>query len=144
VRGNKRGQPWIPGLDWDTSALAWRAVAPRLSKRSSWSALLGVFTGSGGATGGMGVGGGGATFSGGAADSLAAAQQSALRDAHQELSESQIRRLAPYEFACLELSERLTPDEEERLRATGELPDWFMADLKTRAAEIRKRRDWAS
>jgi hypothetical protein len=131
----------VPNLDWDASALAWRAVVPQLSKRSSWAALLGVFTGGGGSTGQMGMGSGGGTFTGGgAADALAAAQESALRDAHQELSSSQRRRLALYEFACLELSERLTPDEQGRLRATGELPDWFLPDLKARAAEIRKRR----
>jgi hypothetical protein len=95
----------------------------------------------GGSTGQLGMGSGGRAFTGGgAADALAAAQESALRDAHQELSSSQRRRLAPYEFACLELSERLTPDEEDRLRATGELPDWFVPELKVRAAEIRKRR----
>jgi hypothetical protein len=140
VRRNKRPEQWVPNLDWDASALAWRAVAPRLSKRSSWSALLGVFTGGGGSTGQMGMGSGGALFTGGAADSLAAAQQSALRDAHQELSSSELRRLAPYELASLELSKRFTPEEQNVLRTTGELPDWFMGDLETRAAEIRKRR----
>ena len=88
----------------------------------------------------MGLGTGGKLFSGGAADSLTRTEQSALRDAHAQVSDSEQRRLAPYQFASLEVSRRLTLEEADRLSATGELPDWFLPALETRARGIRKSR----
>jgi hypothetical protein len=130
----------VPNRDVDVSVLAWQAVRPSIRKRSSLSALFGVFTGGGGATGGMGLGTGQKLFTGAAADSVMRAEQSALRDAHGQISDSEQRRLAPYEFASVELSGRLTSEEADRLSATGELPDWFLPALEARAGEIRRSR----
>jgi hypothetical protein len=140
VRRVRRVKAWVPNQDLDVTVLAWQAVRPRIRKRSSLSALLGVFTGGGGATGAMGLGTGGSLFTGDVADSVMRTEQSALRDAHQQVSDSKQKRLAPYQFACLDLSRRLTHEETDRLSATGELPDWFLPALEVRARELRKRR----
>src|ERR1700677_2011051 len=77
VRRGKRVGAWVPNRDVNVSVLAWQAVRPTIRKRSSLSALFGVLTGGGGATGGMGLGTGHKLFTGAAADSVMRAEQSA-------------------------------------------------------------------
>jgi hypothetical protein len=139
VKRRRSAQGWSPNQGVDDSVLAWRAVEPELHKRGPLGAAMGVFTGGGGATGTLGMGTGGRLFSGSPAlGGLINAEQSALRDAHDQRGEAASARLAPFEFACLEISERLSPDEAVRLRATGELPAWFRPELERRAREIRR------
>ncbi|WP_042433207.1 hypothetical protein [Streptacidiphilus anmyonensis] len=45
-----------------------------------------------------------------------------------------------YAFAVDQASENLTHEERLHLRATGLVPDWFLADIDRRAKEIRKQR----
>ncbi len=78
-------------------------------------------------------------FSGSPAmESLARAEQSALRDAHELSRDATSGRLAPYQLACVELSMRLTHDEASELRASGELPAWFRPELDCLAGDIRR------
>ncbi|TDT98710.1 hypothetical protein EDD99_6941 [Streptomyces sp. 846.5] len=46
--------------------------------------------------------------------------------------------MADYAIAVDEASNQLSPDERLHLRSTGEVPDWFLADVEQRAAAIRK------
>ncbi|MEU1465574.1 hypothetical protein ABZ467_33945 [Streptomyces sp. NPDC005727] len=39
-----------------------------------------------------------------------------------------------------ESAQTLSADEREHLRAVGEVPDWFLADVERRYRECRKRR----
>lgn len=132
-------EEWVPNADLDVSVLAWRAVEPSLPKRGSVLAALGRLTGSGGATGRFGIGSGGKMFSGSpATESLAGAEQSALRDAQQQSRDAAAARLAPFQLACVELARRLSHDEASELRASGQLPDWFRPELDRRADDIRR------
>jgi hypothetical protein len=47
-------------------------------------------------------------------------------------------KLGDYGFACEDAARLLKPAEREHLRATGEVPDWFLAEVERRYAEIRK------
>lgn len=83
--------------------------------------------------GGMGAGTGSQLFTGPAAEKLAHAQQSAIRG-----DSAPSGRLAALEFAALELAGRLNSSELQRLRQTGELPEWFPDEFKARAKQIQK------
>lgn len=48
-------------------------------------------------------------------------------------------KLGDYGFAVDDAARTLSRDERVRLRATGEVPDWFIADVERRFAELRKR-----
>ena len=48
--------------------------------------------------------------------------------------------LADYAFAVDAAANNLTLEERRHLRTTGEVPAWFVPDVKQRAAEIRKNR----
>ncbi|WP_457028343.1 hypothetical protein [Kitasatospora sp. P5_F3] len=50
------------------------------------------------------------------------------------------QKMGHYAFAVDAAADRLTADERRQLRATGEVPGWFLADVEQRAAERRKRR----
>lgn len=45
-----------------------------------------------------------------------------------------------YAIAVDRAAEQLTNEERLHLRATGEVPDWFLEDIDRRAKEIRKQR----
>lgn len=47
-------------------------------------------------------------------------------------------KLGDYGFACDDAARTLKPAEREHLRQTGEVPDWFLADVERRYAVIRK------
>lgn len=47
-------------------------------------------------------------------------------------------KLGDYGLACEDAARTLTPAERDHLRKTGEVPDWFLADVERRYAEIRK------
>lgn len=49
-------------------------------------------------------------------------------------------KLADYAFAVDAAANNLTLEERRHLRATGEVPAWFVPDVEQRAAEIRKSR----
>ncbi len=49
-------------------------------------------------------------------------------------------KMGDYGFAVSDAAERLTAEERAKLRAHGEVPDWFLADVERRFAEIRKAR----
>ncbi|RKE20079.1 hypothetical protein [Streptomyces sp. TLI_171] len=57
------------------------------------------------------------------------------REMRQERSS---QRTADYALAVDDAAETLTADERRRLRATRQLPEWFMADVERRYAAIRK------
>lgn len=48
--------------------------------------------------------------------------------------------LTDYAVAVDESAQTLSADEREHLRAVGEVPDWFLADVERRYQECRKRR----
>jgi hypothetical protein len=77
-------------------------------------------------------------FIGPAADELAHAQQSAVRTSSPG-QDADDARSAALQFAALELETRLDETERARLRESGELPDWFPAELGARANKIRKK-----
>ncbi|MEV4556001.1 hypothetical protein AB0K51_03265 [Kitasatospora sp. NPDC049285] len=101
--------------------LCWLAVRDRLGKKArrvgpfGW--LLALTAASGGRQGGTAAGIAG--------------------DMRREGSSG---RMHDYAFAVDAASERLSAEERGRLRATGEVPEWFLADVERRAAESRKRR----
>lgn len=47
-------------------------------------------------------------------------------------------RMADYSLAVDDAAERLSAEERRHLRATRELPEWFMPDVERRFAAIRK------
>ncbi|GIL25222.1 hypothetical protein [Actinocatenispora comari] len=48
-------------------------------------------------------------------------------------------KLGDYAFAVDDAARTLSKDERARLRATGQVPDWFVADVQRRFAELRRR-----
>jgi hypothetical protein len=48
-------------------------------------------------------------------------------------------KLGDYAFAVDDAARTLSRDERVRLRATGQVPDWFVPDVERRCAELRKR-----
>jgi len=133
-------EQWVPNQTSESSVVAWRAAAPQIKKGPGLSVMFLVLNGLRGASGKMGLGTANKVYTGDSANQLMGTQQSALRDARGEVAASQERGTAAYEFACLDLSKRLTTEDEARLRATGELPDWFLPALRQSAAEVRRRR----
>jgi hypothetical protein len=49
-------------------------------------------------------------------------------------------KMVDYSVAVDAAAQTLSGDERKHLRAVGEVPDWFMADVERRYQEIRKRR----
>jgi hypothetical protein len=62
------------------------------------------------------------------------------RVAQPGLTVDEIRsdRFRAYAFACDRVADRLDAAERERLRATGELPKWFLPAVETTAREIKR------
>lgn len=119
--------------------LLWRAVVRHgLTRRRTVLHPFGVRV-SRGFLGGLGTGTGGRLFTGPAADALAGAQRSALRAA-SPAQDAAADRLAALQFATCELEKRLSPLDRALLRDCGDVPDWFPAELKARAEQIRKQR----
>jgi hypothetical protein len=48
-------------------------------------------------------------------------------------------RMGDYAFAVDDAARTLGKDERAHLRATGEVPDWFLADVERRYREIRRK-----
>jgi hypothetical protein len=48
-------------------------------------------------------------------------------------------KMGDYAFAVDDAARTLSKDERAHLRATGEAPDWFLADVERRYQEIRRR-----
>jgi hypothetical protein len=58
-----------------------------------------------------------------------------------DLTRSAIKgRMMRYSFAVDDVAQRLRPEEREVLRATGQLPDWFMDAVESRVRELRRER----
>lgn len=49
-------------------------------------------------------------------------------------------RMGDYAFAVDEAARALSAEERRHLRATGEVPDWFLGEVEQRAAVLRKQR----
>ncbi|SEK33412.1 hypothetical protein [Streptacidiphilus jiangxiensis] len=110
----KQQQPTaVPKLNDDR--LCWLAVRDHVDMRSRRVGLMGWINALGARRGGGGLGG----------------------DTRREgMSDQKM----DYAIAVDRASEQLTQDERLHLRATGEVPDWFLADIDRRAKEIRKQR----
>ncbi|MEV8094131.1 hypothetical protein [Kitasatospora sp. NPDC085879] len=100
--------------------LCWPAVREDLRKKAHTVGLFGWITALG-AVGGR---------SGTAARTAAGMAGDMRRD---EAS----GRMADYAFAVDDAAGTLGADERRHLRATGEVPAWFLADVERRVAEIR-------
>ncbi|PBC77798.1 hypothetical protein BX265_2555 [Streptomyces sp. TLI_235] len=102
--------------------LCWLAVREELRKKAHKVGLFGWITALvAGAVGGR---------SGTAARTAAGTAGDMRRD---EAS----GRMADYAFAVDDAAGTLGADERRHLRATGEVPAWFLADVERRVAEIR-------
>ncbi|MFD0529595.1 hypothetical protein ACFQ1I_26505 [Kitasatospora arboriphila] len=51
--------------------------------------------------------------------------------------EAAASKMTHYTFAVDDAARALTAEERQHLRSTGEVPDWFLADVERRAAERR-------
>ncbi|GIH16940.1 hypothetical protein [Rugosimonospora africana] len=94
--------------------LAWLAVRDRLNRRSRRRSVLGRLFGNLTPTGtGFGT----------------------------DLSRGSVKsRMMRYSFAVDDVAQRLTPEERQALRATGQVPDWFLGAVEKRFRELRWRR----
>ena len=95
--------------------LCWLAIRDELGKSSRRLGVFGWITVLGGGRGGSGAALGG----------------SARRDAASD-------RMADFAIAVDEASNQLSHEERLHLRSTGDVPDWFLADVQRRAAAIQK------
>ncbi|MEY9870561.1 hypothetical protein ABH931_000015 [Streptacidiphilus sp. MAP12-33] len=112
----------VPKLNDDR--LCWLAVKEHVDKHTRKVGLFGWLSslGSGGGVGGNRSGANGARLGG---------------DMRREAMSDQ---KMDYAFAVDEGAERLSHDERLHLRATGQVPDWFLDFVDGRAKEIRKQR----
>lgn len=112
----------VPQLNDDR--LCWLAMRDHIDKHSRklgfWG-VLSAFAGAGGASRGGGARG-------------AAGLGGDMR------RESMSGKKLDYALAVDAASEQLTHEERLHLRATGEVPDWFAADVDRRVAALRKQR----
>lgn len=106
-------QQRVPHLNEDR--LCWLAVRDQLGKQSRRPGVFGWITILGSARG----------------RSSAALGGSARRDAASD-------RMADFAIAVDEASNGLSHEERLHLRSTGEVPDWFLADVQRRAVGVRK------
>jgi hypothetical protein len=112
----RRPSSWVPNQSLTTGRLAWLAAASELQRRSSpwWAVPLRIATGR---------------------------KRVGTRFANELGSEARNDRMASYAFPVATVAERLSKDEEEALRESGTLPDWFFdAVEKERKADRRSRR----
>ncbi|MBY8886822.1 hypothetical protein K7472_18400 [Streptomyces sp. PTM05] len=98
--------------------LCWLAVRDHVDKRSRKLGFFGWFSVLASAR----AGGGGPTSTGLGGD----VRRSAMSD-----------RKMDYALAVDEAAERLSAEERRHLRATGEVPPWFVDEVERRAAAIR-------
>jgi hypothetical protein len=115
----------VPRLNDDR--LCWLALQDHIEKQSRRLGFLGWFSALAGA--GSRGSGGGRRVGGAAAAGLAA-------DLRREAGSD--KRL-DYAVAVDAASEQLTHEERLHLRATGEVPDWFAADVDQRVAALHKK-----
>lgn len=94
--------------------LAWLAVRDQLNRRSRRRSVLGRLLGNLTPTGtGFGT----------------------------DLTRGSVKsRMMRYSFAVEDVAQRLSPQERQVLRATGEVPDWFLDAVEKRFGELRWRR----
>ncbi|GAA5184696.1 hypothetical protein GCM10023322_26740 [Rugosimonospora acidiphila] len=93
--------------------LCWLAVRDQLDRRSRRRSLLGRLVGNFTPTGrGLGV----------------------------DLTRGSVKgRMMRYSFAVEDVAQRLTPEERQVLRSTGQVPDWFLNAVERRFHELRRR-----
>lgn len=110
---------WPPEQGVSDARLAWLAAAPHVRRKTRpwWATAFRMAELSGGGIG--------------TATALAAVPTTA--------SEITGDRARAYAFACDRLADRLQQEERERLRASGELPAWFLPQLDRDAAVWRRR-----
>ncbi|WP_079063264.1 hypothetical protein [Peterkaempfera griseoplana] len=105
--------------------LCWIAAREQLNRKAHKAGLFGWLTA---------LGAGGIGRRSGSAARTAAGIAGDLR------RESASDKMREYAFAVDDAAGTLSAAEREQLRATGELPEWFLADVERRVAEMRKRR----
>jgi hypothetical protein len=113
----------IPNLTDDR--LCWLAIREQLSKKAHKVGPFGWLTA---------LGAGAVSRRSGRAARTAARIDGDMR------REAASGKMMDYAFAVDDASGSLTPDERQHLRATGEVPEWFLADVERRVTEIRKRK----
>ncbi|MEY9849733.1 hypothetical protein ABH940_006845 [Streptacidiphilus sp. BW17] len=112
----------VPKLNDDR--LCWLAIRDHIDKHSRKLGFWGwLSTLAGASGGGRGVGGG----AGGA-----------VRMGGDMRRESMSDKKLDYAVAVDAASEQLTHQERPHLRATGQIPDWFVDDVEQRVAALRK------
>ncbi|AEW98276.1 hypothetical protein [Streptantibioticus cattleyicolor] len=109
--------------------LCWLAVRDYVDKKSRRTGPLGVLFMVLAASGGTG-GPNGSTVGGPAGAGLAG-------DLRRDKASS---RKARYALAVDIAPDTLSADERRHLRATGEVPAWFLPDVERRVAELKKQR----
>jgi hypothetical protein len=100
--------------------LCWLAVKPQLDKKAGKLGLSGWLSA---------LAGGRAAGRGGAAAARLGGDLG--RDKRSD-------KLGDYAIAVDEAAQRLSREERTRLRATGQVPDWFLAEVESRAKELGK------
>ena len=120
-------RPWPPGESLTDERLAFLAAEPALRKLATpwWLGFLRVFT-AGGSANGMLVSPG-ATFG---------RDGSGPGGVTQEIRGD---RMLAYVVAADIAAQRLSPEERRLLRATGELPAWFLDAVREAHAELKRR-----
>lgn len=99
--------------------LCWLAMRDYCAKKSSKRGLFGWL--------GLLTAASGRGYRGAAATGIV---NDSYRDARSD-------KMGDYAFAVDDAARTLKPDERAHLRATGEVPDWFAADVERRYQEIR-------
>lgn len=97
--------------------LCWLAVREHLDRKSSKLGVMGLLN----------------IFLGGRSRGGTRAAGDIRRGKHDDM-------MGDYGFAVSDAAQQLTGAERTRLREHGEVPDWFLADVERRFAEIRKAR----
>jgi hypothetical protein len=118
---------WPPEGSLTDERLAFLAIEPELRalSRPWWLALVKLFT-AGGASNGV-------TVSAGASGALDKARTTSVA---QDVRD---RRMLDYVVAADVAAQRLNAEERKALRATGELPAWFLGAVQEAKAELRRR-----
>ncbi|GAA4209545.1 hypothetical protein [Actinocatenispora rupis] len=100
--------------------LCWLAVRDHCARRSRRRGVLGWLTLLATASRGGGSGRAGTAMVG------------------EEQRDAMTGKMGDYAFAVDDAARTLRPDERAHLRATGEVPDWFLADVERRFIALRR------
>ena len=122
-----RVRPWPPGESLSDERLAFLAAEPALRKLSRpwWLGLVKLFT-AGGASNGVSV----------AAGASGALDKARTTSVQQDVRD---RRMLDYVVAADVAAQKLNADERKALRATGELPEWFLGAVGEAKADLKRR-----